>query len=328
MSHIARIVFMGSDPIALPLLEWLHEEGASHGAQLTAVYSQPDRPKGRGQKLSPNPIATWALKKNLPLFRPEKPGAEDVERLRNDSIDLVLVMAYGHILRKSLLAVPPRGFVNFHASILPKFRGASPIETAVALGETETGVTLMRITPPMDEGPGCDAERVPIEPTDTGASMREKLARACVPLLARNLTSLLDGSVIFQEQDHGAATYCRRLEKADGALDFSAPAAALAARINGLNPWPGCYADHGEIRLKLRHACAVATDIQALPGSVVETTPDSVRIATGDGLLCIGELQRPGGKMLPAEDFLRGYELKPGSVLANASMTELLVSES
>ncbi|MGE9294216.1 MAG: methionyl-tRNA formyltransferase, partial [Puniceicoccales bacterium] len=249
-----KIVFMGSDAIALPLLDWLHAHSASHGAALVAVYSQPDRPKGRGKKLSPNPVSAWALDKGIALFRPEKPTSEDAAWLREQGIDLALVMAYGHILRKSLLAVPPRGFVNFHASLLPKFRGASPVESSVATGEAETGVTLMEITPPMDEGPACDVERVAIEPSDTGGSMREKLAAACPALIARNLTALLDGSATFIEQDHASATYCRKLVKADGALDFLASAKTLVARINGLDPWPGCFADHGETRLKLRGA--------------------------------------------------------------------------
>lgn len=320
-----KIVFMGSDAISLPLLDWLRQEGPALGGQLVAVFSQPDRPKGRGQKLSPNPISAWALEHGIPLFRPEKPTADDAEWLRGEGIDLVLVMAYGHILRKSLLQAPPRGCVNFHASLLPKFRGASPIETAIATGEAETGVTLMQITPPMDEGPACDVERVAIESTDTGGGMREKLAAACVPLLARNLSSLLDGSVHFQEQDHAAATYCRRLEKADGALDFTAPAKVLAARINGLNPWPGCFADHGETRLKLRSALVESADATDAPGTVLEANKQAVRIATGEGILRIAELQRPGAKMLAAQDFLRGYDLHPGSQLSSAPMTELLV---
>lgn len=322
-----KIVFMGSDAIALPLLEWLRAEAPAHGAQLTAVYSQPDRPKGRGKHLQPNPVSAWALQHKVPLHRPEKPSEEDTERLRAEGVALVLVMAYGHILKKSLLAVPPRGFVNFHASLLPKYRGASPVETAVALGESETGVTLMRIIPKMDAGPACDAERVPVLPFATGASTREKLATATVPLIERNMASLLSGSAVFREQDDSAATYCRKLEKSDGALDFAAPAAVLAARINGLDPWPGCYADHGETRLKLRRASTESSPAAEAPGTVLESASDAVRIATGDGVLCIAELQRPGGKMLLARELLRGYELPSGSMLTSAPMSALLADK-
>lgn len=318
---------MGADAIALPLLEWLRMEASAHGAQLKAVFSQPDRPKGRGQKLQANPVSEWALEHEVPLFRPDKPGQAEEQWLRQEGIAFVLVMAYGHILKKSLLEVPPQGFVNFHASLLPKFRGASPVETAVSSGETHTGVTLMRIIPRMDAGPGCDAERVRIETGETAGELRQKLARACVPLIARNLETLLAGTAEFREQNETDATYCRKLTKADGALDFSQPASVLASRINGLDPWPGCYAMHGENRLKLRHAVAEPYESGAQPGFVLEAYTDSVRIVTGEGLLCVKELQRPGGKMLPARDFLLGYALEPGSIFSSVPMSRLVYDQ-
>lgn len=316
-----NLVFFGSDPIALPLLNWLRESPPA-GVKLVGVVSQPDRRKGRGKKLAPNDISAWALERGVDLQRPEKPGPEIEDYLREHEVDLALVMAYGHILRKSLLATPPLGFVNFHASLLPAYRGASPIETAVASGETETGVSLMRVIPKMDAGAVHDVERVEVEPTDTGGSMREKLAEACVPLLERALPKLLDGSAEFTEQDPGVVSYCRKLEKADGALDFSASAETLAARINGLFPWPGCYAEYEGVRIKMKDACAETGHGAA--GEILAAHVDGVIIACGEGALRVHELQRPGGKMLKAGDFLCGCDLKPGTFFESSELTKLV----
>lgn len=316
---------MGSDAIAVPMLKYLAEE-ASHQVSVAGVFSQPDRPKGRGKHLQPNPLAAAAQELGLPLLQPEKPGAEEAEWLERHGVRLVFVMAYGHLLRKRLLAAPALGYVNFHASLLPKYRGASPVESAVASGEHETGVTLMRIVPKMDAGPVLDTEAVAVEPLDTGASVREKLAAATVPLLARNLATLLSGEADFKDQDESAATYCRKLEKADGQLDFSASASVLAARINGLDPWPGCFCDVGETRLKLRQALALGEAISlksAAPGEIIDAGTDGVDIATGNGVLRILQLQRPGGKMLPACDFLRGFDLPEGTRLTGGEMRPL-----
>lgn len=318
-----KIVFMGADPIALPLLEWLQQHLAAFDARLEAVFSQPDRPSGRGKKRQPNAISAWALQHGLTLFRPEKPDASTRDWLQQAGIDLVLVMAYGHMLRRSLLEVPPRGFINFHASLLPRLRGASPVESAVATGESESGVSLMRITAQMDAGAVCDRERVPIEHFETGGSLRKKLASACPALLERQLGALLNGTAVFAEQDASAATYCRKLEKADGALDFEQPARELAARINGLDPWPGCFCLHHGTRLKVRRA-SFQPHAEAVPGTVHGLSEGMLPVATGEGTLLVGMLQRPGGKMLPAEDFLRGYPLAEGSRLEGRPCRELV----
>lgn len=324
-----KVVFMGSDAIALPLLDWLQHAGAAGGFVLEAVFSQPDRPHGRGQKLRPNPVAAWAREMGVSLYQPEKPGQAELDYLRNTQCDLVLVMAYGHLLRRALLEVPPLGFVNFHASLLPQYRGASPVETAVAMGEKETGVSLMRIIARMDAGPVCDREKVSISPDDTAGVIREKLASACVPLIERAMPSLLRGEALFHEQDEAQASYCRKLEKQDGRLDFNAAACVLAARINGFDPWPGAYCEHGEQRLKLRHARADSGECDAgvSPGTVLAGDGQSVRVATGEGVLSIAELQRPGGKMLRAPDFLRGYPLEPGTSLVGGPMAPLVSRE-
>ncbi len=319
-----NLVFFGSDPISLPLLNWLRESPPV-GVTLVGVVSQPDRPKGRGKKLQPNEIAAWALEHGIELLRPEKPGPDIEDYLHGRDVDLALVMAYGHILKKSLLAAPPLGFVNFHASLLPAYRGASPIETAIASGETETGVSLMRVIRKMDAGAVCDVERVVVEPDDTGGSMREKLAKACVPLIKRSLPKLLAREAEFSEQDEHLASYCRKLDKLDGALDFHASAKVLAARVNGLFPWPGCFADYGDLRIKFKDACAETG--HGAPGEVLAASVDGVVIACGAGALRVHELQRPGGRMLGAREFLSGFSLEAGTFFECGELTKIVSKE-
>jgi len=308
-----RLVFLGSDPIALPLLDWLWQtpEGRA-SVQLVGVFTQPDRPVGRGQKITANAIKQWALARGLPVYQPEKLDAAGRDTLAALRPDLSLVMAYGHILRDEFIDTPRLGTLNLHASILPAYRGASPIQTAVANGERETGLSLMRIVRELDAGPVADVERVPIAPLDTALDVEAKLAAACVPLLARNLPKLAKGELVFREQDHAKATFCRRLEKSDGVLDFTRPAAELAARINGLFPWPTCSFQVGGKSIKCGLA-DVATNVgpsiaaQATEsGTVLGADADGLLISTGEGILRVRRLQRPGGQMLPAADFLRG----------------------
>lgn len=316
-----KIAFLGSDAIALPLLDWLAGEGGAL-AEVVSVYTQPDRPVGRGQKLTPNAIKTWAQARGLPVYQPEKLTDEVRGGLAAQQLDLALVMAYGHILRDEFIATPRLGTLNLHASLLPHYRGASPIQTAIANGERETGVSLMRIVRRLDAGPVADVERVPIAPLDTALDVEAKLAAACVPLLARSLPRLVAGELTFVAQDDAAATFCRKLGKDDGALDFSAPAATLAARINGLFPWPACTVEVAGVVLKFGQAEAEVGGGQA-PGTVLEAKERCCRIATGDGVLRVLRLQRPGGKMLPAAEFLRGFALPVGTVLPSKSLPVL-----
>ncbi len=318
-----KIAFLGSDAIALPLLDWLAGEG---GAQISAVFTQPDRPAGRGQKVRPGPIKAWALARGLPVHQPEK--LTDAERLTiaESGADVSLVMAYGHLLGEDFIAAPRLGSLNLHASLLPKYRGASPIQTAVACRESVTGVSLMRIVRRMDAGPVADAERVPIGPLDTAADIEGRLAAACIPLLARTLPLLADGRLAFAEQESARATYCRRLEKGDGALDFAADAETLAARINGLFPWPACTADIAGRIVRLGLADAVPSFPQAPPGTVLGWDADGLRVSTGGGILRLRRLQRPGGRMLPAPEFLSGFPVAAGVRLPSQPMTDLLVA--
>jgi methionyl-tRNA formyltransferase len=323
-----RLVFMGSDAIALPLLQWLANEGTAV-AEVVGVFTQPDRATGRGQKVQANAIKTWALERGLPVFQPEKLTEAERAQLTELRADVALVMAYGHILRDEFINVPRLGTLNLHTSLLPKYRGASPIQTAIASGETETGVTLMRIVRKLDAGPIADVERVVIGPRDTALDVEGKLATACVPLLARALPRLADGTLGFTAQDDRAATFCRKLVKEDGVLDFAASARELVARINGLFPWPACSVEINGQPIKLGGADVggenVGSSKTSAPGEVLGADADGLFVRTGSGVLRLRRLQRPGGKMLPAGEFLRGFSVSPGTVIASRPMPPLLV---
>jgi len=307
-----RLAFFGSDAIALPALDYLHW---ADGVELVGVVSQPNRPAGRGRHLHANAVAAWAATKGVPLLQPDQPGAEEAAWLRAQHVDIVLVMAYGHILRRELLEAAPRGLWNLHASLLPKYRGASPVETAIAEGEKETGVTLMRLVAKMDAGPVADAERVPILSTDTGPILRERMAQTCAPLLKRNLAALANGSISTKAQDESLVTYTRKLTKADAPLDWSAPAVELERRVRAFQAWPGTQIEHGGQTIKIGAAAALAETVANAPGTVVRASPAGVDVATRAGMLRLVMLQRPSGRMMEAGEFLRGYRIAAGDCL-------------
>ena len=319
-----KLVFLGSDPIARPLLEWLVGEG-SGVTTIVGVFTQPDRPVGRGQKITANEIKTWALAQRLPVYQPEKLTEEVRAQLVALGADVALVMAYGHILRDEFISTPRLGTLNLHTSLLPKYRGASPIQSAIASGERETGVSLMRIVRKLDAGPVADVERVSIALLDTALEVEAKLAAACVPLVARSLPRLAAGTLAFTTQDEGAVSHCRKLEKEDGALDFTATAWAVAARINGLFPWPACTVEINGQTVKFGLADVVgSTEGTRTAGEVIGRDADGLLIATGHGVLRVRRLQRAGGRMLPAMEFLRGCPIPPGTTLLSRPMRELV----
>ena len=316
-----KLVFMGSDTIALPLLNWLKSQ-RSLPVEFAAIYTQPDRPVGRGQKVVANGIKQWAIQHGIPVRQPERLTKEERELLANDAPDLALVMAYGHILRDAFIDTPKFGTLNLHTSILPELRGASPIQSAVANGNRETGVTLMRIVRELDAGPVTDVERVPIAELDTALEVEAKLAAACVPLITRNLEAMARGELVFRDQDAARATFCRRLIKSDGGLDFAQPATKITARINGLFPWPSCRIELAGQIVKLGLAKAVEGD--GAPGAVLLTESGELEVGTPQGRVRLLKLQRPGGKMLPAADFLRGFPIPDGAVIPSTAMPKLI----
>lgn len=323
MSTLPNIVYFGSDAICLPGLNYLRQKAAGL-CNLRAVVSQPDRRRGRGKQLQPNPVAAWALKNGIGLLQPEKPTRELADWLREQSIRVGLVMAYGHFLTKPLREAPQHGLLNFHGSLLPQYRGASPVETALAMGDAKTGVALMQVVKEMDAGGVTDVEAVPIDETITAADLRAQVGKAVVPLLQRNLQAMLAGALVFEAQDAEQATYCRKLCKEDGAVDFTLPAADIHNRLRAFAPWPGGYFDHGEKRIKVgRSTVESGVTAAAEPGTVIGTET-ALQVATGNGLICFHELQQPGARMLPAPDFLRGYPIIPGDRLTGGKAERLV----
>jgi methionyl-tRNA formyltransferase len=317
-----RAVFMGSDPIALPLLEHALRERPG-GLDLRTVFTQPDRRTGRGMQLQPNAIKQWALERGIEVLQPAKCGAAEAEWMEREGIEVALVMAYGQILPRRLLDAVPRGFLNLHASLLPRLRGASPIHTAIACGYRESGVSLMRIIPQLDAGPVADVERVRIDPVDTAPALHAKLGAACPALLGRCLPRLAAGELEFTGQDAGAVSYCRIIEKSDCHLDFAAPAAELANRVRAFVPWPGTAFPFDGAEVRVLSATVEPSTAPAAPGTVLADEAGLLRIACGAGALRIARLQRPGGKPLDAEAFLRGFAIPPGAVLESRPMRPL-----
>lgn len=325
MHELKKIVFFGSDEIALPILETLISAPLRALVRIEAIYSQPDRPSGRGQKVQPNAVARWARNFNIPLFQPEKLGAEDVARLKEIGCDIALVMAYGHILKQEMLDAPRIGFFNYHASLLPHFRGPAPIEAAIASGATGTGVTLQRIVPALDQGDVVGSGVIPLDNDSTRASLRERISEVCSFITVDTLPRIIFGTAENIPQPEKHASYTRKISRADSPIDFSAPAKMIAARTRALSPWPGCTFPFGGQEIKLGHVEAVVVpDLPpAPPGTVMPWTKGELLVATGKDFLQIHSLQRPGGRMLSARDFLSGMKIPAGTVLASREMTPL-----
>ncbi|MEM8866709.1 MAG: methionyl-tRNA formyltransferase [Verrucomicrobiota bacterium] len=327
MPERPKVIYLGSDAICLPGLETLVERCASQ-CELVGIVSQPDRRQGRGKKLQANPVATFARERVIPLLQPEKPDADLVEWIRSEGVALAFVMAYGHFLPKALREAPIHGIVNFHGSLLPAYRGASPVETAIAEGETETGVCLMRIVKEMDAGGVADCEKLAIGPDETSPEVRARLGEAVRPLIARNLKPLLSGESVFVEQVRSEATFCRRITKEDGAIDFSLAGGVICNRFRAFNPWPGAFFEHGLQPIRVGEMTCISSDRDSrqAPGTVV-SAGHSLEVAVGDGLLSLGQLQRPGGRMLPAQEFLRGYPIGVGELLGGRKAVPLVRKE-
>lgn len=317
-----KIAFMGSDEIALPMLDTLIGEKPG-GARVAAVFTQPDRKTGRGMRLQANAIKQWAERHGLPVYQPVKCGKDEAAFLKAEGFDLVLVMAYGQFLPSSILEATPLGALNLHASILPRLRGASPIHTAVALGHPESGVSFMRITPQMDAGPVADVEQVPVEQADTSPVLHAKLARACPPLIRRCLGALAEGPLEFKEQDPESVTYCRIIRKTDARLDFREPAENLYNRVRAFTPWPVTSFPFKDVEVRIIAASFTLEQHGQAPGTVLDPDGESLAIACGRGVLKATRLQRPGGKPLDADAFLRGFPIDSGEVIESREMAPL-----
>jgi methionyl-tRNA formyltransferase len=307
-----KIIFMGTPPFAVPTLNALKQ----NDYDIALVVTQPDRPKGRGRKLIPPPVKTAALHSNLNVIQPSSVKSEKfLDQLKRFRPDFLVVIAFGHILPENILKLPKFGAINVHASLLPKYRGPAPIQWAIINGEHQTGVTTMFMEKGMDTGDILLAQKEPILPEDTAATLHDRLALCGADLLIKTLAGFSRSEIKPVPQDPDKATYAPLLQKQDGHINWQTPAEKLEPFIRGMTPWPGAFAFHNETRLKIFKAAPITESISDLPGTVLKAFPDELRVATGQGVLSILEVQGPSGKLLAIADFLRGHKLPPGSVL-------------
>lgn len=313
-----RVAFMGSPEFAVPCLRAL---AAAH--EVVLVVSQPDKPAGRGGQLTPPPVKAAAGELGLPVIQPRSARTGELERaLRESGAELAAVVAYGKILPRAVLDALPRGCLNVHASILPKYRGAAPVQWAVIEGEPETGVAIMQLDEGMDTGPVLLERRVAIDPDETSGELLARLAPIGAAALLEAIAQIEAGTAVPRAQDHAAATHAPMLAKPDGAIDFTRPAAQVAARIRGVDPWPGAQAVlRGQV-VKLFRARALAGEASATaPGTVLAVDAAGLHVACGDGgVVAIREIQAPGRKRLAAQPFAAGRGVAIGDVLAKPEL--------
>lgn len=315
-----RLVFMGTGEIALPTLRWLIGQ-TDH--PLVGVWTQPDKPVGRDQVLTPPEVKTLALAAGIPVFQPEtfRKNPDAVEALRALEPDVAIVMAYGQILPRTVIATPRIACVNLHASLLPRHRGASPIQAAIREGDTESGITLMHVVPALDAGDMILKHTLPISPDDTGGTLHDKLAALGPGIVAEGLPLLASGTAPREPQSEAQVTHCGKLGREDGEIDWSRPAAEVARLVRAYDPWPGTTAlwptDRGPVKLKIFPPVAVAVFPmqQGLIGEVtLSDRKDTLLVRCGDGaaLEIRGDVQLEGRKRLPVADFLRGQSMTGG----------------
>ena len=296
-----RIVFAGTPEFAVPSLR-----AAAARQEVVAVYTQPDRPAGRGRGLSASPVKLEALKRGIPVLQPESFKSElSRDALRALQPDLLVVVAYGLILPKAVLDIPVHGCWNVHASLLPRWRGAAPIQRAIEAGDEETGVCLMQMEKGLDTGPVLLDQRLPIGTTDTGGQLHDRLAELGAQVLADGLGLLRIGiKPVAKPQLAEGVTYAHKLDKAEAKLDWGLPADVLARKVRAFNPWPMAEAQLAGERLRIHGAIALPLAHGAAPGSVLLASRDGIDVACGDGALRIRVLQREGGKAITAADYV------------------------
>ena len=305
-----RVIFMGTPDFATGTLEKI----VLAGHEVVGVVTQPDKPKGRGKTLMPTPVKEVAVKYNLPVYQPKKVREpEVVELLRGLKPDVIVVAAFGQIISKEILEMPKYGCINVHASLLPAYRGAAPIQWAVINGDKESGVTIMQMDEGIDTGDMIEKVVVPIDKDETGGSLFEKLSQAGAELCVKVLTDLEDGKAEGEKQPEESTTpHAKMIDKKMGAIDWEKPAKEIEQLIRGLNPWPSAYTKLQGKTLKIWKAEVLEQDSKEAPGQIAEVTKDSIAVQTGQGLLKVLELQLEGKKRMDTASFLRGYTLKEG----------------
>lgn len=310
-----RLIFAGTPDFAVPALQALH----AAGHEIIAVYTQPDRPAGRGRKLAPSPVKQAALTLGLTLHQPASLKDQATQQMiANLAPDVMIVVAYGLILPQAVLDIPRHGCMNIHASLLPRWRGAAPIQRAIEAGDTCTGITIMQMEAGLDTGPILLKQETPITEHDHAGPLHDRLAQMGGVAIVEALEALSAGTLSPMAQDEAKSTYAAKLDKAEGLLDFTQPARILAQRIRAFDPWPGtrCVMNKTSLRIldatarpELRH--------DKTPGTILEANSKGIQVATAEGVLVITRLQAAGGKALAAADFLNGHQLSIGMRLGD-----------
>ena len=310
-----RVVFMGSPEFAVPCLRAL---AGTH--EVALVVSQPDKPAGRGGQMHAPAVKTAALELGLPVLQPKSARTGELEQaLRESGAELAVVVAYGKILPKAVLDALPRGCINVHASLLPKYRGAAPVQWSVIHAESETGVAIMQLDEGMDTGPVLLERRIPIDPDETSGELLARLAPIGAAALLEAIASISTGALTPQPQDHASSSHAPMLTKAHGAIDFTQSATLVAAQIRGVDPWPGAQATlRGQI-VKLFRARPAPTGAGA-PGAVLSIDADGAHVATGDGAVIIRDIQAAGRKRMTVQQFAAGRGIAAGDVLGKPTL--------
>ncbi len=308
-----NVIFMGTPDFAVPVLEALINADCH---QVTGVVTQPDKARGRSKNLTFTPVKETARKYGIPVYTPLRArDAEFVETLRGIPCDVIVVVAFGQILPKEILEIPAYGCINVHASLLPRWRGAAPIQWSILEGDEVTGITTMQMDEGLDTGDILMKKEIRLTNEETGESLFEKLSGMGAPLLLETLEKAEKGLLQPVPQDDAESTYAKMLTKELGELDFSWDAKKLERYVRGLNSWPGTYTDFRGKTLKIWRAEVVGENTEMAPGTVVRVDKNSFSVQTGDGLLRLLEVQLAGKKRMAAGDFLRGVQVKTGEVL-------------
>ena len=307
-----RIAFFGTPDFAVPTLRELLRSGHA----VVGVVTQPDRARGRGQKLSPSPVKALALEHGLPVFQPERLREPDVAAtLEGWQPDLGVVAAYGKLIPDVLLQIPRLGMINVHGSLLPRLRGAAPVHRAIINGDTETGITIMRVVTALDSGDMFAKAVRHIAPDDTSETVEHDLAEIGAHLLVEVVNRIADGTAVETPQDDALATYAPKITREDGPIDWTRSAVQIHNQVRGLHPWPHAHTTLVGERLIVLKSGVVHEAHTAAAGSVVAVTRDAIHVATGSGTLAIVELQTPGRRPMTAREFLAGRSIPTGTIL-------------
>ena len=306
MSDRLRIIFAGTPDFSVPPLKRL----LNGPHEVISVYTQPDRPAGRGRRMTPSPVKEAALTAAVPVYQPLNFKAEaDLSALEKLHADLMVVVAYGLILPERVLQAPRLGCVNIHASILPRWRGAAPIQRAILAGDKETGVTIMQMEKGLDTGPMYHVARLPIAPDDTGGSLHDKLSELGADALEHILPDIASGAASPQPQDDTAANYAKKLSKSEAKVDWSRSAQEIVRLVRAFNPWPIAHTSYEGVNLRLWEAVPIDGETGS-PGMVMAAGRAGIDVATVDGLLRITRLQMPGKRAMNAADFVNAHAIQ------------------